>query len=168
MLYLLNRVAHLRLVKLCREANNTYGLHVLVSIVMAFIMILDGSFDIYLCIVNFQDSKINELIRCVNWISYYLVKTIFLSWFCTSVYKAVRILAVNTKIWSKKIPNNSMFAVNKNWWFDLRALRRIINQWRNKSRGVVANIILIYLSCKFYKKIFFRFDTSTWKWCRTN
>ncbi|NP_001177464.1 gustatory receptor 51 [Nasonia vitripennis] len=82
------KLAHLRLVKLCREANNLYSFHILLSIAIAFVMIINKIFNIYV-VLNDDDidegSKFRTIVRSVNWLIYYIVRNLTSCCLCTTV-----------------------------------------------------------------------------------
>lgn len=88
---LFTRQAHLQLVKLCREANNTYGFHILLSIVTAFVIIINTIFNIYLCLIDeiSPREKYEELARNGILFLYFWVKLAANSWLSTAVCRTV-------------------------------------------------------------------------------
>ncbi|OXU27131.1 hypothetical protein TSAR_012997 [Trichomalopsis sarcophagae] len=87
------KLAHLRLVKLCREANNLYGFHILLSIAIAFVMIINKIFNIYV-VLNDDDidegSKFRTIVRSVNWLIYYIVRNLTSCCLCNTVLNTAR------------------------------------------------------------------------------
>lgn len=90
------RLVHLELTKLCREANATYGFHTLTSITVAFIMMINNVFKIYLHLKYRieSDVQISDIVINFNWLLYFWMKTTSNSQFFTTVSRSVSIFTV--------------------------------------------------------------------------
>ena len=93
------RLVHLELVKLCRLAGDTYGLHILVSIVLAFGMMVSNIYSMYNVLTSSDDKSkewiTKSMITCSNWLAYNMYKIVLLSWFCDSVCQEVSVFVLD-------------------------------------------------------------------------
>lgn len=86
------RKAHLTLVKVCQETDDTFGLHILLSVIVAVIAITVSIYHIYM-LVNYlnisQALSDNTLLPVCILLIYYYVKIHVISHYCSSTSQEV-------------------------------------------------------------------------------
>ncbi|XP_031786745.1 gustatory receptor 53 isoform X1 [Nasonia vitripennis] len=83
----MSKKAHLTLVKICQETDDTFGLHILLSVIVAIITITVSIYHIYMLVDYLSISRAiydNTLLPVCILLIYYYVKIHAISHFCSS------------------------------------------------------------------------------------
>ena len=92
MYVLFYRKTHLELVKICQEADDTFGLHILLSVITSIAVITGSLYHVYILFFNTNISELNfrRIIFNVGiWLIYYFSKIYAFSSCCNEVSNEV-------------------------------------------------------------------------------